>query len=226
MIMTTGLTRFTRKARAEPHLRFNSLMGLVFDPEGLHASFGRQDGSKACGVDGMRKADYAVDLEGPIACLSRRLRCMGYRPQPGRRVYIPKGDGRYRPLGVPCFEDRLVQDRLSQILQAIWESEFRDCSYGFRPGRSAHDALRRVAQVVTVGDTQWLVEADVKQFFERVSHKHLMRFLAHRVTDPRFLRIIQRFLKAGIMEDGAMKASEEGTPQGGLCKALHNPPYA
>ncbi len=127
---------------------------------------------------------------------------------------------------VPCFEDRLVQDRLSQILQAIWEPEFRNCSYGFRPGRSAHDALRRVAQVVTFGDTQWLVEADVKQFFERVSHKHLMRFLAHRITDPRFLRIIQRFLKAGIMEDGAMKASEEGTPQGGLCKALHNEPYA
>ena len=165
MTMTTGLARFTRKARAEPRTRFNALMGLVFDPEGLHASFERQDGRKARGVDGIRKSDYAVDVEANIMGLSRRLRCMGYRPQPARRVYIPKGDGRYRPLGVPCFEDRLVQDRMSLILQAIWEPEFRECSFGFRPGRSAHDALRQVAQVVTFGDKQWVVESDVKRFF-------------------------------------------------------------
>ena len=216
MTMTTRLACFTRKARAEPRTRFNALMGLVFDPEGLHASFERQDGRKAPGVDGMRKEDYAVDAETNITELSRRVRCMGYRPQPTRRVYIPKGDGRYRPLGVPCFEDRLVQDRLSLILQAIWEPEFRNCSYGFRPGRSAHDALRQVAQVVTYGDTQWVVEADVKRFFERVNHEHLMRFLAHRITDPRFLRTIRRFLKAGIMEDGVMSESEVGTPQGSI----------
>ena len=214
--MTTRLARFTEKARAEPRTRFNALMGLVFDPAGLHASFERQAGRKAPGVDGIRKVDYALDVGAKITALSRRLRCMGYRPQPARRVYVPKGDGRYRPLGVPCFEDRLVQDRMSRLLQAIWEPEFRDCSYGFRPGRSAHDALRRVAQVVTYEDTQWVVEADVKRFFERVSHEHLMRFLAHRITDPRLLRIIRRFLKAGIMEDGAMSESEAGTPQGGL----------
>jgi len=214
--MTTGLARFTRKARAESRTRFNALMGLVFDPAGLHASFERQDGRKASGVDGIKKADYAVDVEANIMGLSRRLRRMGYRPQPARRAYVPKGDGRYRPLGVPCFEDRLVQDRMRLILQAIWEPEFRDCSYGFRPGHSAHDALRQVAQVVTYGDTQWVVEADVKQFFERVNHDHLMCFLAHRITDPRFLRTLRRFLKAGIMEDGAMSESEVGTPQGGL----------
>ena len=198
MTMTTGLARFTRKARAESRTRY--------------ASFERQDGRKAPGVDGIRKSDYAVDVEANIMGLSRRLRCMGYRPQPARRVYIPKGDGRYRP----CFEDRLVQDRMRLILQAIWEPEFRECSFGFRPGRSAHDALRQVAQVVTFGDTQWVVESDVKQFFDRVSHEHLMRFLAHRITDPCFLRIIRRFLKAGITEDGAMSASDSGTPQGGL----------
>jgi group II intron reverse transcriptase/maturase len=131
-------------------------------------------------------------------------------------VYIPKGDGRYRPLGIPSFEDRIVQDRLSLILQAIWEPEFCECSYGFRPGRSAHDALRRIAEIMTKENTQWVVEADVKGFFDHVSHDHLMRFLEHRIADPRFLRILRRFLKAGVMEDGVVRASEEGTPQGGL----------
>jgi RNA-directed DNA polymerase len=214
--MTTRLARFTRKAREEPRERFNALMGLVFDPEGLHASFERQNGRKAPGVDGIRKADDAVGLEDRIDDLSGRLRRMGYRPNPARRAYIPKGDGRYRPLGVPCFEDRLVQDRLSLVLQAIWEPEFLDCSYGFRPGRGAHDALRRVAEVMTLERTQWVVEADIKGFFDHVGHSHLVRFLEHRIADPNLLRLIQRFLKAGVMEDGAFRASDEGTPQGGL----------
>ena len=163
--MTTKLARFTHKAHAEPETRFNALMGLVAEPEGLHASFERQDGRKAPGVDGVRKDAYGEGLFERITDLSSRLRRLGYRPQPVRRTYIPKGDGRYRPLGIPAFEDRLVQDRLSQVLQAIWEPEFRDCSYGFRPGRGAHDALARVAEVVTNEQTQWVVEADIKGFF-------------------------------------------------------------
>ena len=214
--MTTKLAHFTQKARAEPRERFNSLMGLLFDPEGLGASFGRQAERKAPGVDGIRKADYAEGLEDRVADLSSRLRRLGYRPKPSRRAYIRKGGGGYRPLGVPSFEDRLVQDRLSQILQAIWEPEFLECSYGFRPRRSAHDALRRVTEVITQKRTQWVVEADSKGFFDHVSHKHLKRFLEHRISDRRLLRIITRFLKAGVLEDGVFSASEEGTPQGGL----------
>ena len=214
--MTTRLARFTQRARELRGERFTSLVGLLFDPEGLRASFERQDGRKAPGVDGMRKEDYAEGLEGRLADLSDRLRRLSYRPKPVRRVYIPKGDGRYRPLGIPSFEDRIVQDRLSLILQAIWEPEFCECSYGFRPGRSAHDALRRIAEIMTKENTQWVVEADVKGFFDHVSHDHLMRFLEHRIADPRFLRILRRFLKAGVMEDGVVRASEEGTPQGGL----------
>jgi group II intron reverse transcriptase/maturase len=214
--VTTRLDRFTQKAREEPQMRFNALTGLVFDPEGLRESFERQDGKKAPGVDGMRKEQYGEGVEGRITELSERLRRMGYRPQPVRRVYIPKGDGRYRPLGIPCFEDRLVQDRLSQVLQAIWEPEFRECSYGFRPGRSAHDALRQVAEVITNEGTQWVVEADIQGFFDHVSHTHLMRFLEQRIADPNVLRLIQRFLKAGVMEDGVFSATEEGAPQGGL----------
>jgi group II intron reverse transcriptase/maturase len=119
-------------------------------------------------------------------------------------------------LGIPSFEDRLVQDRLSAILQAIWEPEFCDCSYGFRPGRGAHQALLRLAEIVTQERTQWVVEVDIKGFFDHVSHIHLMRFLEHRIADERFLRIIRRFLKAGVMQDGVWQASEAGTPQGGL----------
>ena len=224
--MTTRLIRFTQRARAEPKCRFNALMGLMYDPEGLHASFERQAGNKAPGVDGIRKADYEQGLDERITDLSSRVRRLGYRPQPTRRVYIPKGGSGWRPLGVPCFEDRLVQDRLSLVLQAIWEPEFRECSYGFRPGRSAHDALRRVAEVITNERTQWVVEADIKGFFNHVSHDHLVRFLEHRIADPCLLRIMRRFLKAGVMEDGAVWASEEGTPQGGLWKAFHKDPYA
>jgi len=191
-------------------------MGLVFSSEELHASFERQDGTKAPGVDGVRKADYTDGLEDRLTDLSGRLRRLGYRPHPVRRVYIPKGDGRCRPLGIPSFEDRIVQDRLRLILQAIWEPEFCDCAYGFRPSRSAHDALRRVTEVITYKHTQWVVEADIKGFFDNVNHDYLMRFLEHRIADPCFLRIMRRFLKAGVMEDGVVSASDEGTPQGGL----------
>jgi group II intron reverse transcriptase/maturase len=191
-------------------------MGMLYDPEELRESFERQDGRKASGVDGVKKADYAEGLEEKLVDLSARLRRMGFRPRPVRRVYIPKGDGRRRPLGIPSFEGRLVQDRLSLVLQAIWEPEFCECSYGFRPGRSAHGALQRVADIITYEYTQWVVEADIKGFFDHVSHEHLMRFLEHRIADPNFLRTIRRFLKAGVMEDGIVEASEEGTPQGGL----------
>lgn len=197
-------------------MRFTSLMGMVSAEERLRASFESQNPRKAPGVDGMRKEVYQEGIVGRIADLSARLRRLGYHPKPSRRVYIPKADGSRRPLGIPSFEDRIVQDRLSQILQAIWEPEFRECSYGFRPGRSAHDALRRVADVATRERTQWVVEADIRGFFNEVSHDHLMRFLEHRIGDPRFLRVIRRFLKAGVMEDGVCGATEAGTPQGGL----------
>src|SRR6202790_55355 len=215
--MATELIRFTQWAREKPQRQYHALMGMLMDPQGLNASFERQAGSKAPGVDGMRKADYAVGLLERLADLSARLRRLGYRPKPVRRVYIPKTSGKgRRALGVPSFEDRIVQDRASLILQAIWEPEFRDCSYGFRPERNAHQALKRLAEIITVKHTQWVVEADIKGFFDHVTHSHLQRFLAHRIADPRFLRIIDRFLKAGVLEDGMFSASEQGTPQGGL----------
>ena len=216
LAMTTKFIRFTQRARGLMRERFNSLMGLLCEREALRESFERQVKSKAPGVDGIRKEDYGVGLEERLVKLSDRLRRLGYLPKPARRVYIPKGDGRTRPLGIPSFEDRLVQDRLSAILQAIWEPEFLNCSYGSRPDRDAHQALRRVEEIITRERTQWVVEADIQGFFDHVCHTHMMRFLEHRISDKRLLRIVWRFLKAGVMEDGMWRASEMGTPQGGL----------
>lgn len=215
--MTTQLTRFTQWAREKPQRKYNALLGMLFDPAGLNASFGRQAANKASGVDGVRKAEYGDDgLIARLDDLSARIRRLGYQPKPVRRVYVPKANGGRRALGIPSFEDRIVQDRTSLILQAIWEPEFRECSYGFRPGRNAHQALKRLTEIITVERTQWIVEADIKGFFDNVNHDHLKRFLAHRISDPRLLRIIDRFLKAGVLEDGVASASEQGTPQGGL----------
>ncbi len=214
--MTTELTGFTQWATERPQERYTALMGMLAQPRGLAESFDRQNPRKAAGVDGIRKTAYEQGLEGKLADLSTRLRRLGYQPKPARRVYIPKANGERRPLGIASFEDRIVQDRLSRILQAIWEPEFRDCSYGFRPDKSAHQALSRLKQIITVERTQWLVEVDVRNFFGSVSHEHMLRFLAHRVGDKNLLRLIQRFLRAGVLEDGAFSATDEGTPQGNL----------
>src|SRR5216683_6560465 len=212
--MATDLIRFTQWSRESPQRQYTALMGMLYDPEGLNASFERQAASKAPGVDGMRKAEYADGAAERLADLSARLLRLGYRPRPVRRVYIPKTSGKgRRALGVPSFEDRIVEDRLSRILQAIWEPEFRDCSYGFRPGRSAHQALARLEHIITVERTQWLCEVDVRNYFGSVTHEHMERFLAHRIGDSNLLRLIQRFLKAGVMEEGAISATDQGTPQ-------------
>ncbi|NOS89863.1 MAG: group II intron reverse transcriptase/maturase, partial [Methylococcaceae bacterium] len=214
--MTTTIERFTQWARLHMQPQYNALMGMLGNPVELLECFENQPGNKACGIDKVSKADYADGVVGRIKALSANLRSLSYPPKPSRRVYIPKGNGKTRPLGIPCFEDRIVQQQLSKILQAIWEPEFRDCSYGFRPYRNAHQALARLGETITNENTQWVVEADIKGFFDNVSHEWLMRFLEHRIKDPVFLRTIKRFLKAGVMEDGALTDSDTGTPQGGL----------
>ena len=215
--MTTELIRFTHDAGGKPQTRYTALMGLLAAEEGLADSYHRQPSSKAAGVDGIDKARYGRELKANLADLSARLRRMGYRPKPSRRVYIPKSSGQgRRPIGVPCFEDRIVEDRLSRILQAIWDPEFRDCSYGFRPDRNAHQALARLEHIITKERTQWVYEADLKNFFGSVSHEHMMRFIEHRIGDSNLLRLLRRFLKAGVMDEGVFNAGGQGTPQGNL----------
>jgi RNA-directed DNA polymerase len=214
--MTTEQTRFTQREEKQSQRRYTSLMGMLFNVDGLKTSFDRQPSNKARGVDGLGKADYEINLVGNLADLSARLRRLGYQPKPAKRVYIPKANGGQRPLGIPSFEDRIVQDRLSRILQMVWEPEFRNCSYGFRPNKSAHDALKQLNHIIKIERTQWVVEADIKGFFNHVNHQHLMRFIEHPIADSSLQRLIQRFLKAGILEDGMFYDTDEGTPQGGL----------
>lgn len=167
------------------------------------------------------KEQYAEQLPENLRQLVDRLHRMAYIPQPVLRIYIPKsGSDKMRPLGIPALEDKLVQAGLVKILQAIYEQDFIDDSYGFRPGRGCHDALRMLSQAVEKQPVNYIVEADIRGFFDNVDQDQLMAFLAHRIADKRILRYIKRFLKAGIQEEGVFRASDRGTPQGGVISPI------
>ena len=164
---------------------------------------------------------YEENLFDNLKKLHESLKTMSYKPQAVRRVYIPKpGSNEERPLGIPSYEDKTVQLAVSKILTAIYEQDFMPFSYGFRPGRSAHDALRELNNIIMARKTNWVVDADIAGFFDRVDHQWMMRFLEVRIKDSKLLRIIFRMLKAGIMEEGEFKASPEGTPQGGVASPI------
>jgi len=211
----TKLQRIAEKAQKEPDCQFTSLFHLM-DKELLRGCFKRLRKDAASGIDRVTKEEYGNDLEANLTGLVERLHRMAYIPQPVRRVYIPKpGSTKQRPLGIPALEDKLVQAGLVRILEAIYEGDFIDDSYGFRPGRGCHDALRTLSLEVEGGSVHVIVEADIKGFFDNVQHDWMMEFLGHRIADKRMLRYVKRFLIAGIMEDGLFTATEEGTPQGG-----------
>jgi group II intron reverse transcriptase/maturase len=170
------------------------------------------DGNKATGVDQVTKAAYEKNLESNIKDLVERLKRKRYRPQPVRRAYIPKDEKSKRPLGIPSYEDKIVQLGLNKILQAIYEN----LSYGFRPGKSCHDALKALNRIIEYGKTSYIVDADIRSFFTNVNHEWLMKFLGARGADPNIQRLIWRFLKAGVMEQGTWEPTETGTPQGSL----------
>ncbi len=216
----TKLQRIAEKAHSAPKCQFTSLFHLM-NEDLLWECFWQLKENRASGVDRVTKEQYAENLMDNLDNLIGRLHRMAYIPQPVRRVYIPKpGSEKKRPLGIPALEDKLVQAGLSKILQAIYEQDFIDDSYGFRPNRSCHDALRTVSQTIERHGTEYIVEADIKGFFDNVDQDQLMEFLAHRIADKRVLRYIKRFLKAGIQEDGMYRASDRGTPQGGVISPL------
>ncbi|MCR8636966.1 reverse transcriptase domain-containing protein [Paenibacillus radicis (ex Xue et al. 2023)] len=168
----------------------------------------------------MTKAKYEENLESNLDDLVGRLKRKGYRPQPSRRTYIPKDEKSVRPLGIPAHEDKIVQKGISKILNAIYEQDFLDGSYGFRPGRGQHMALQALDAILMKGPVRYVVDADIRGFFNYVDHTWLMKFLEHRITDPGMMRLIHKFLKAGIMEQGAFEKTEEGTPQGGIISPI------
>jgi len=181
----------------------------------------RLKNNAATGVDQVTKEEYALNLDENLTELVERLHRMAFIPQAVKRIYIPKaGSKKQRPIGIPTLEDKLVQSGLVRIVQAIYEQDFIDDSYGFRPKRGCHDALRALSQTVEKKPVNHIVEADIRGFFDHVDQDQLMQFLGHRIADKRVLRYIKRFLKAGISEDGVYRASERGTPQGGSISPL------
>lgn len=195
--------------------RWQNIMRFV-NKETLLEEHAKQSRRKATGVDGVTKDEYDVDVHGHINRLLERMKRFQYRPQPVRRTYIPKANGKLRPLGIPAYEDKLVQGVMANVLSDIYEGVFLDCSYGFRSGRSCHDVVRYLNQTIMTKKVNYVLEADIKGFFDNVNHDWIMRFLEHDIADRPYLRYVRRFLKAGIMEDGKHIESDRGTPQGGL----------
>ena len=197
---------------------FPTVQGLMHcvNEQSLMEEHRKQSRRKATGADGVDKAQYDEDAEGNIRQLVERMKKFQYKPQPVRRTYIPKANGKLRPLGIPAYEDRLVQGVMANALNEVYEPRFLDCSHGFRPGRSAHDVVRYINQTIMIHKVNYVLEADIKGFFDNVDHDWLMKFLEHDIQDKNFLRYVKRFLIAGIMEGSELKESDRGTPQGGL----------
>jgi group II intron reverse transcriptase/maturase len=215
--MATDLKRIGKRARKQPDLVFTSLYHHIADVDNLRVCYHLLDKDKATGVDGVTKQQYGQNLEQNLQALSGRLKRMGYRPQPSRRSYIPKpGSNRKRPLGISSFEDKLVELSVKRTLEPIYEEAFEDVSYGYRPGRSQHQCLDALGRTIQQKRVSFVLEADLKSFFDQVNHSWMLKFLAHRIGDNRVIRLVTRMLKSGIMEDGLVKASEKGTPQGSI----------
>ena len=217
--VSQALDRVRTKARERKTERFTALLHHI-DDELLRASFLAIQRDSAPGVDGVRWKDYAADLDRNLTDLRDRIHRGAYRALPSRRVYIPKADGRQRPLAVAALEDKIVQRAAATVLEAIYEEDFLGFSYGFRPGRGPHDALDALAVAITTRKVNFILDADIQAFFDRVSHEWLMRLVEQRVGDTRMLRLILKWLKVGVLEDGVVKPGELGTGQGSVISPL------
>src|SRR5579859_4101236 len=213
--MFSGLERVRERAKAEKKERFTALLHHV-DVDLLRTAYYRLKRDAAPGVDGVTWGQYEQNLEGNLVDLHARIHRGAYRAQPSRRKFIPKADGRERPLGIAALEDKIVQRAVVEVFNAIYEEDFLGFSYGFRPGRGQHDALDALAVGITQTPVNWIVDIDVRSFFDTVSHEWLIRFVEHRIADGRMIRLIRKWLKAGVMEDGEWSSSEAGTPQGAV----------
>ena len=218
--MATALDGIRQTATGRRGAKFTTLMHHIYQVERLRAAYLACKRDAAAGVDGQTWAGYGQHLEANLLELSDRLARGGYRPQPVKRAYIDKADGSKRPLGVPALEDKIVQRAAVSVLNAIYEQDFKGFSYGFRPGKSAHNALDAVAVGVHSRQVNWIFDADLSKFFDTIEHDWLVRFIEHRVADSRVVRLIKKWLHAGVLEDGQVTRSEVGTVQGGSISPL------
>jgi group II intron reverse transcriptase/maturase len=203
--------------------RFSDIYNLLYDRDFLYRAYKNvksNSGSRTAGVDGQTMRDLEENLGEHLTDLRESLKSQSYDPQPVRRTYIPKGDGRERPLGIPTIKDRIVQEALKTVLEPIYETDFSDHSFGFRPNRRTHDAIKMVRIPMQAGKMYWVIDADIKGFFDAVDHGTLGKIMQDRITDRKVLKLIWEFLKAGVMEDGIFRHSMLGTPQGGIVSPL------
>ena len=217
--ISTRLQRIADRARAAPDMAFNNLSYLL-DMDLLREAFSRTRKKSAPGVDGQTAADYAVDLDANLENLLLRVKSGTYRAPAVRRVHIPKDGGKTRPIGIPTFEDKVLQRAVAMTLSAIYEQDFLDCSYGFRPGRSAHQALQKLWEVTMAWGGGWVLEVDIQGFFDHLDHRCLREILDLRVRDKGLRRLIGKWMKAGVLEGGSIAYPAEGTPQGGVISPL------
>ncbi|TMQ68924.1 MAG: hypothetical protein E6K81_16095 [Candidatus Eisenbacteria bacterium] len=205
--MSPQLLEVLERARREPEGRFHALAHRI-DVPALERAYHRMRKDAAVGVDGVTKEQYGQDLERNLRDLHARMKAKRYRHQPIRRVHIPKAQGKTRPIGISAFEDKLVQDAVREVLEAIYEQDFLDCSYGFRPGRSAHDAVRTLNRVVHQGKVNWILEADIVSFFDSLVRKQLSKMLEVRVADGSLLRLIGNCLHVGVLDGVELSTSD------------------
>ncbi len=217
--ISTKLERIAKLARQAPTMALTTLAHHI-DEEWLREAYRRTRKDGATGIDGRTAEEYAKNLEENLRTLLDRAKTGMYRAPPVRRVHIPKGKGETRPLGIPTFEDKVLQRAVAMVLEAVYEQDFLDCSYGFRPGRSAHQALDALHDTTTWMAGGWVVELDIRKYFDSIPHERFRDVLRQRVRDGVILRLIGKWLNAGVMEAGALHRSEAGTPQGGVISPL------
>ena len=216
----SAMERIRQAARRDRKMRFTALLHHVYNLDTLREAYIALKRNAAPGVDGQTWRGYGEALEANLQDLSDRLKRGAYRAKPVRRAYIPKADGRQRPLGVPALEDKIVQRATVEVLNAIYETDFLGFSYGFRPGRNQHNALDALYTGMLTRRVNWVLDADIRGFFDAIDHGWLVKFIEHRIADRRVVRLIQKWLNAGVLEDGVRTRSEEGTPQGGSASPL------
>jgi RNA-directed DNA polymerase len=219
MSVPSALDRVRRVAQQDREARFVSLLHHV-DVDRLRAAYWALKPKAAPGVDGVTWSDYGQDLEGNLRDLHTRVHRGGYRARPSRRAYIPKPDGRQRPLGIAALEDKLLQRAVVEVLNAVYEADFVGFSYGFRPGLRPHDALDALAVGIEKRKVNWILDADIRGFYDSIEHEWMLKFLEHRIADQRVLRLIRKWLKAGVIEHGEWSETTEGTPQGASASPL------
>lgn len=210
------IAELARRKRGQAVFLLHHLIDLEWMTEAYRLT--RKDG--APGIDGVTAADYEANLEANLSDLLERIKSGRYQAPPVRRAYIPKADGTARPLGIPTFEDKVAQRAIVMVLEAIYEQDFLPCSYGFRPGRSAHQALQDLRSVCMDQGLRWVLDVDIRKYFDSISHAHLRGFLDQRVTDGVIRRMIDKWLKAGVLEEGQLHRTTEGSPQGGVISPL------